>query len=387
MFINNIAEAHRVIEFIYSESPELFPTSMTGKNYHFKGKDRISKKLGIQQRRILIGNQLYRLRPSFVMPYMRCRTSEAESGLFMVRLGMPFWGISALLGRNPMFWYRCFLCLSDFNLVGTTVYNQEKMPHHLLCDEFHTRLRGQKIYVATTVGQDCFLGVQSCQKVDQKHLQEAYGVFKSEAQQVLPQYCPSDINTDGWAATQNALGNLFSDSALIECYLHAFIKIRDRCTKQLEDYREKVMDKIWNIYRSESKKQMGQKIRRLKEWTRKNVPNSPFRDNILKLCQKKKKWFAHFDHPEAYRTSAKLDRLMKNMEKHANNSQMFRGDIEANTKNFRAFALLCNFTMSCPKVTKVHDQLTSPAARLNGFIYADSWLENLLIAASLNGSK
>lgn len=385
--MDNVAEAHRMIAFIYSRSPELFPDSMTGHNYQFKGKDRLSKKLGIRQRRILIGGQLYRLRPSFVMPYMRCRTSEAAAGLLLARKSTPFWVISAILGRNPMFWYRCFLCLSRFNLVGTTVYNQEKMPHHLLCDEFHTRLRGVKIYVATTVAQDCFLGVQSCEQVGEKSLQEAYGVFKTETQQVFQAYSPSDINVDGWAATQNALNNLFNESVLIECYLHAFIKIRDRCTKKLEGYREKVMDKVWNIYRAKSKKQMGQKIRRLREWVDDHLPSSPFKDNIIKLCQKKKKWFAHFEHPEAYRTSATLDRIMKNMEKHANNSQMFRGNIEANTKNFRAFALLCNFAPSCPKVTKVHGKLTSPAARLNGFTYADSWLENLLIAASLNGNR
>lgn len=385
--MDNLGEARRVITSLYSESPELFPNTMTGNNYQFKGKDRVSKKSGIQQRRILIGDQLYRLRPSFMMPYMRCTTSEAEPGLLMIRLGMPFWAVSAILGRNPMFWYRCFLCLSNFNLVGTTVYNQKKMPTHLLCDEFHTHLGGKKIYVATTVGQDCFLGVQSCKQVDEESLKEAYGVFKTEARQIFQGYSPADINIDGWTATQNALRNIFNESALIECYLHAFIKIRDRCTKKLKDYRKKVMDKVWDIYRAKSKKQMGQKIRRLKEWVNKNVPDSPFKENIIKLCQKKKKWFTHFEHPEAYRTSANLDRLMKNMEKHANSSQMFRGNIEANTKNFRAFALLCNFAPSCPKVTKIHDQLTSPAARLNEFVYADSWLENLLIAASLNGNK
>jgi cytochrome c556 len=385
--MSNPVTAHTFLRSIYLKYPELFPADMSVDNYQLKGKSRVSKKLGIQQRRILIGDTIYRLRPSFVMPYMRCKTSEAEKGLFLVRLGVPFWGIAHLLGRNPMFWYRCFLSLSSFNLVGTTVYDQSKMPEHLLCDEFHARLGGKKVYIATTVAKDCILGAQSSKQAGEVALKKAYGVFKAEVQETLKQYTPLDINTDGWTATQNALKGLFEQSALIECYLHAFIKIRDRATKKLEVYRQKVMDRVWDIYRANSKKQMGQKIRRLKEWVRQNIPDSPFKENILKLCQKKKKWFVHFDYPEAYRTSAHLDRVMKNMEKHANQSQMFRGDMEANTKNFRAFALLYNFAPSCPKVTKVHGQLTSPAARLNEFVYAKSWLENLLTAASLNGYK
>ena len=121
---------------------------------------------------------------------------------------------------------------------------------------------------------------------------------------------------------------------------------------------------------------MAQQIRRLKEWTLKNVPACPMKENVLKLCNKKKKWLAHFDAPSAYRTSAQLDRVMKKMERHAINSQMFHSNIEMTTLNFRAFALINNFSPSCPQVTKSTGTLSSPAARLNGFVLSDSWLEN-----------
>ena len=108
-------------------------------------------------------------------------------------------------------------------------------------------------------------------------------------------------------------------------------------------------------------------------------------DNLLKLCKKKNRWLTHFDNPDAYRTSAHLDRVMKIMERHAINSQMFHATVLSTSMNFRALALIYNFSPSCPAVTKDFPVLVSPAARLNGFVYSENWLENLVIAASLNG--
>jgi len=39
---------------------------------------------------------------------------------------------------------------------------------------------------------------------------------------------PATVNTDGWSATQRAWLNLFPMIILIECFLHAFIKIREQ---------------------------------------------------------------------------------------------------------------------------------------------------------------
>ena len=111
-----------------------------------------------------------------------------------------------------------------------------------------------------------------------------------EALGLSPNYQPNSVNTDGWWATQNAWKKLFPSIAVIECFLHAFLKVRDRATKKMNDYFNTAADKIWNCYRTESKRQLAQQIRRLREWTIKNVANCPMKDNILKLCKKKKKW-------------------------------------------------------------------------------------------------
>jgi len=76
------------------------------------------------------------------------------------------------LGRHP--------------LVGTTVRRAEDLPKHLVADEKHTRLHGSKVSVATTGFIRCILGASVAQEADEKTLTEADGVFKAEAQAVLP---------------------------------------------------------------------------------------------------------------------------------------------------------------------------------------------------------
>ena len=380
-FENDNSVAHIVINEALKKNPNSFPSDILEKGYKLNGKDRKSKKMNICLRRIKIGNHVYRICPSFVIPGMRGKVSEVEKVLFLAKFGVPFWALAVVFGKNAMYWYRLFVSLGQYNLVGTTVYDTSEMPTDILADEFHTRLCGVKTYIATIIAKGCFLGMEACKQANELSLTNAYNVFKQEVQRFISDYQPITINADGWWATQNALSSLFPKTKIVECFLHGFIKIRDRATKKVIVYYEQIADKVWNIYRTQSKQQMAQQIRRLKEWTLKNVPACPMKENVLKLCNKKKKWLAHFDAPSAYRTSAQLDRVMKKMERHAINSQMFHSNIEMTTLNFRAFALINNFSPSCPQVTKSTGTLSSPAARLNGFVLSDSWLENLYLAA------
>ena len=385
-FMQDNNYAHALIQASYAQHPGLFPSEMSG-GYKLNGRTSVSKKLGYALRRIRIAGVSYQLRPSFVLPYMRAKTSEVEDALFLLRFGVPFWALAQVFGRYPMFWYRCFICLSNFSIVGTTVYAPECLPEDLLADEFHTRTKGQKTYIATTISQGCFLGLEATSAADAPALTDAYGIFKAEALNLKPDYQPHSVNTDGWQATQKAWKTLFSLIAVVECFLHAFIKIRDRATKKLQASFNLAADKVWEIYRAESKSHMAQRIRRLAQWAKENLKDSPMKENILKLCKKRKRWLAHFDFPAAYRTSSQLDRLMRAMERHAINSQMFHANLKSTTKNFRAFALLYNFSPSSPTVCKKCPQLQSPAARLNEKVLHQNWLQNLLLAASLKGYR
>lgn len=72
--------------------------------------------------------------------------------------------------------------LDATTLVQAVVKDPWKLPRHLLADEKITWLNGEEIVVATTVGDDCILGVSVALGVDTPNLTEAYQHFKGEAQ-------------------------------------------------------------------------------------------------------------------------------------------------------------------------------------------------------------
>jgi hypothetical protein len=315
--------AHELIEDCYEELEDLFPTEMGVGGYRLNGFTRTSKKQeGFRMRQILIGKENYRIRPSFMLPYCKGLVSEASDGLFLKRFGVPFWALAYVFGHNAMWWYRLYISIGKNDIVGTTIYEVQNLPTDLLADEHHIKVRGEKKYVATTVGGNCFLGMSVCDGADEQSLLTGYEEFKQEACLLKSDYEPISINTDGWMATQNAWRKLFPTIQVIECFLHAFLKVRDRATKKLDEYFQIAGDKIWNAYRAESKRELAQQIRRLSEWVNEKVIDCPMKKNILKFCQKKSKWMKHLDFKTAHRTSNMLDRLMRNMKRHKMNSQI-----------------------------------------------------------------
>jgi hypothetical protein len=90
------------------------------------------------------------------------------------------------------------------------------LPEHLAADEKHTRIKGEN----------------------------AYGVFKDEAQCLDQDYSPKSVNTDGWKATIKAWKNLFPSIAILCCFLHLFLKMRDRCSEKYKDLFPQVAHKF-----------------------------------------------------------------------------------------------------------------------------------------------
>jgi len=385
-FMGEMDFAKGYVDKAYRDHPELFPAAMAG-GYVLNGTSRVSSKQGLRMRKLVIGGIGYQIRPSFMLSYMRGRSDEVEKPLFLLRFGVPFWALAYVFGKDPMYWYRLFISLSSYSLVGTSIKQPTALPEDLLADEHHVRIEGKPASVATVCANGLVLGAEAVESVDAQHLQAGYGIFKEEAQNVELSYRPKTVNIDGWQATQKAWRALFPQIFIIECFLHAFLKVRDRATKALQHLFETAADKVWHIYRAETKRHMGQRLRRLYAWTQTQLADCPLKENLIKLCQKRARWLAHLDFPQAYRTSNMLDRLMKFLHRHATAAQMFRGSLKRTTQNFRAFALLCNFTPSCPMVSRASPELPSPAARVNGFVYHQNWLHNLLISASLGGYR
>ena len=181
VFMENTAKGHEVILSFYRLYPDLFPQSME-KGYVFNGKTRKSKKeAGFQMRKIRIAGQNYQIRPSFMLPYCKAKVSEVSKGLFLLKFGVPFWALAYVFDHNAMWWYRLFISLGTNELVGTTIYQSSDLSQNLLADEHHIRIKGKKHYVATTVGSNCFLGMEVCQSASEECLTQAYDVFKEEA--------------------------------------------------------------------------------------------------------------------------------------------------------------------------------------------------------------
>src|SRR5512133_336108 len=118
-------------------------------------------------------------------------------------------------------------------------------PPHLAADEHHAQLRGEDAYVAMTAGGGCVLGMALSNTASEVDLTAAYGRFRDEAGAVSADYAPETVNTDGWKATQAAWRTLFPKVVLILCFLHGFLKVRDRCRKAFE-----LHGKIWEVYQA-----------------------------------------------------------------------------------------------------------------------------------------
>ena len=186
--------------------------------------------------------------------------------------------------------------------MGTTVRDAAALPPHPAADEHNVDWAGQKGYAATTVARGCVLGVALKASDDDPHLQEAYGVFAAEAPDVEPEYAPETVNTDGWAATRNAIQAWFPRIAVVLCFLPRFLKIRDRCRKAGDLPR-----RVWDLYRSA----IAVEFRRLMDavsavvwhadWPRRWV------DAGEAEGQEQSSYVVAYDHPGCHRTSNAVD--------------------------------------------------------------------------------
>ena len=371
-----------VIEVVSKAMPEIFPTEIVG-GYLMKDIYH-SIKLDINIRRISINNISYTVRPSFVMPYLTGKTANVGNALFLRHFNVPYWGLVHIFGKNPMYWYRLEQHLGHFSIIGTTIKNTNLLPSHISADEKHTKLRGEKVYLATTVAKECILGVAVSDSASEASLTKAYGHFKEEASILNPNYAPETVNTDGWEPTIRAWKNNFVKIVCIRCILHAFIKLRDGAKSKYKEAFSIISKKFWHAYNAKTKATFSQRIRRLKENCKKMVEIPMGMINSLeKLKERIPQYSVFYDHDGAHRTSNMGDRHMGFMDRHLFSTRYFHGDHNSAQFGIRGWALIQNFAPSCPYTMKKYNGQKSPAERLNEFRYSDNWLENLLISGSL----
>jgi hypothetical protein len=261
--VDKPAECRRFLAGCYANMPELFPE---GFEDGYEMKDSYwSRKMQLRLRRIELRNGVaYTLRPSFVMPYLTGKVEDVEGPLFLRRFGVPYWALAYVFGKDAMHWYRQEIALGRFSVVGTTI-RRVALPTNLLADEHHERCQGEKVYVVTTMGGGCCLGAEVTGSADTPALTEAYRVFQEEARDVEPDYSPQTVNTDGWKSTQAAWKALFPLIITLLCYLHAWLKIRDRA-KHLGPKFGELSRKVWHAYHALSPRGLRQRLKALRSW-------------------------------------------------------------------------------------------------------------------------
>jgi len=361
-------------------APELFPAGFD-RGYCLHGFGRLSRKLPeLKLRKVVTDDgSSYWLRPSFITSYMTGTVDELAYPLLLAAHGVPSWLLKIGFGRSEMYWHRVVERLGRSSLVGTTVRDPARLPGHLAADEHHADWSGQKGYVATTVGGGCILGVALTAAADDAHLREAYGVFAAEARDVEPGYAPETVNTDGWAATRNAFGSLFPTIAVVLCFLHGFLKIRDRCRKARDLHR-----RIWDVYRAVTAEEFRRLMGELQRWCATQTWTAPVREMLAKLWAKTESYAVAYDHPGCHRTSNAVDRPMNRLCRLMYAGRGLHGHQGSSELRLRGWALLQNFRPYAPR-GKCPRAFHSPAHRLNGKRYHEHWLHNLIASTSLMG--
>lgn len=363
-------------------APELFPTGFD-QGYDLHGFGRESRKIpGVKLRKIVLADGTsFWLRPSFVTAYMTGTVDELAYPLLLAAHGVPPWLLKIGFGHSAMYWYRVIERLGRTSLVGATVRDPARLPEHLAADEHHADWAGQKGYVATTVGGGCILGVALTSSADDFHLQEAYGVFAAEARDVKPEYTPKTVNVDGWAATRNAFQALFPAIVVVLCFLHGFLKIRDRCRKLHDLHR-----RVWDVYRAATAEEFRRRMNELQQWCGTQTWTASVREMLEKLWNKTGSYVVAYEHPGCHRTSNAVDRPMNRLCRLMYAGRGLHGHQSSSELRLRGWALLMNFRPYAPR-GKSPRAFESPAHRLNGRRYHEHWLHNLMASTSMMGFR
>jgi hypothetical protein len=328
--------------------------------------------------------QAYSVRPSFVLPYQVALTDDVQKPLFLRRFGVPFWALAHVFGKGPSFWYRLGVSLGRNSVVGTTVRKVD-LPVDLVADEHHQMHDGHKVFIATVVAEGCCLGACVVDTADEAGLSAGYGAFKEEARDAEPGYSPQTVNADGWAATRLAWLGLFPLVAVLRCFLHGWLSIRDGCKKH--PLFHDLSERVWHAFRAPTRRAFGQRLRRLREWAE-GALSGEIRERALRLCGRGAEYGEAYGHEGAHRTSAALDRVMRPMNGYWVGCQRMHGGTEARRLHSRAWALLHNFSPYSTQAVRANGgKWRSPAERLNRHRYHDNWLHNLLVSASLAGFR
>jgi len=379
--VQDIKQFRAWIDRQIQQHPELFPDAIRdGYSLHDRRASRKQPDIPVRRIRLDRSGVVYRVVPSFVLPYRTGTTDMVEKALFLRRFGVPFWGLTYVFGRSDMYWYRIVEHLGRFDIIGTTVKQGAKLPEHLLADEKLTHALGENCCVAMTVGGDVVLGAAVALSILPDELEPAYAEFAGEARRLKADYAPKTLNLDGWQHTRAVWLKLFPTLVIIRCFLHAFIRVRGRCLRH--PLYPQMRQLIWKIYRARSQSNYYYHFDKLLRFAQQHLQGEAL-SQIARFKYKRAQLLQGLFHPGCHRVSTMLERHMQPLARCLYNGREFHGHRVSAHLLMRSWALLHNFQPYCPRTRlRSGSPFASPFHKLNGTRYRDCWLENLLVASS-----
>src|SRR6266446_4171568 len=139
-----------------------------------------------------------------------------------------------------------------------------------------------------------------------------------------------------------ALRRCAPTAGIILCFLHAVLKIAERCGRD-RAMRRLVLGRVWAVYDACTRAQFSQRLRRLRAWATVSLPEGALRQMVLKLCGKGPQFARASRFPGAHRTSNALDRLMNYQDRRLSAMRSLHGTPDAARLAMRAMALPWNF--------------------------------------------
>ena len=168
---------------------------------------------------------------------------------------------------------------------------------------------------------------------------------------------------------------------MILCFLHGFLKIRDRSRRD-----HKLHRRVWDIYRAASAEEFRRLMSHFQQWCGNQTWKTGVGPMLAKLGKRTEDYVVAYDHPGCRRTSNMVDRPMNRLCRLMYAGRGLHGHHRSSELRLRGWALLLNFRPYAPRSNHRRD-FASPAHRLRGKRYNENWLHDLMVATSLLGLK
>src|SRR5205085_10974325 len=136
----------------------------------------------------------------------------------------------------------------------------------------------------------------------------------------------------------------FGSIEVILCFLHGFLKIRDRCRKSRE-----LHQRVWEVYRADTAAAFRTRMQALRTWCEGCSWPAAVREALAKLWNRTEEYVRSYDHAGCHRTSNAVDRAMNALYRQLYAGRGLHGHQRSSERRLRGWALLYNFRPFAPR--------------------------------------